>query len=129
MLKIPQRTEQIGSNVSEAIKVDGIADVFNFFKELCQNIKETAITVLSADEIMKLSYTIFIEKYDQKGALSKYFYSFDLMRQLIFSIILVSSEGEGFGKAVAITVFNFLYLTSCIIIRPYKEINSTLKPS
>ena len=112
---------EVQSKVDDIVKINGASEVFTFLKELCQNIKGTVITQLSREEIMKSSYAIFVNKYRQEGAISKYFYSFDLTRQLIISIILVAGEGDGYGKAIAITVFNFLYLFSVILIRPYVE--------
>jgi hypothetical protein len=103
-------------------KLGGIAGIFNFFKEMFQAIRSETIRVLSKEEIMKTSYTIFIDKYRQNGKISKYFYSFDLIRQLLFSAIIVCVEGEAFAKAVSITVLNFLYFSSCLILRPYNEI-------
>jgi hypothetical protein len=105
--------------IDQVPNTGGVTNVVDIKKEHSQNTSDTKL--LSREEIMKLSYAVFVSKYKQDGAISKYFYSFDLIRQIIFSIILGSLEGDGFEKAVAITDFNFTHLTASILIRPYSE--------
>jgi hypothetical protein len=105
--------------IDELANTGGITEIFDFIKEVPQKVNRT--NTPSREDLMKSSFAVFLGKYEQEGSISKYFYSFDLIRQLIFSIILVSFEGDGYEKAIAITIFNFIYLSSCILIRPYNQ--------